>query len=434
MRNVTMQVSTQQKPVTDTAPISQKKYEEVIQAILPHRYFLANTIEELEQIKLYKEDYYSDERSSVKAFHEDGLDQYSYVIYGTNEQGEITGTSRLLLDGEWGFPEEDILPNAIQKMREKDIRLAELGRLLVTEDKVNGLRTHYKLIHEMANIIGIDKVLVVMKQQHIPSHKKMMAVEVLSMDMGNSWDEEQAPLCLIAWDVKAPQPKFHQWINRDKSAFTPKKWDGYSDSHLGAFISPQKEVYQYIASQISGHVLDLGCGSGRVMAYVQDNLSVASYTGVDASIAMIERAGWLKEELGFNKAQLIHADIADVQVTYDSIFSIHSFYSWPDQQKLLAHINNLLADDGTFILVTPNESFDEERLSHVAKQELLGHPQYEAFMAINFSIAETAKAEGVYVPIDTLIEQVKQAGFSIKTAHNEFFLGGAAYLELGKGS
>lgn len=130
----------------------------------------------------------------------------------------------------------------------------------------------------------------------------------------------------------------------------------------------------------------------------------------------------------------MHADIADIQGGYDSIFSIHSFYSWPDQQKLLTHVYGLLEDEGIFILVTPNESFDEERLSHVAKQELLGHPQYEAFMAINFSIAETAKVEGVYVPIDKLIEQVKQAGFCIKTAHNEFFLGGAAYLELGKGS
>lgn len=181
-----MQVSTQHKSVTDTAPITQKKYEQAIQAILPDGYFLANTDEELQRIKRYKEDYYSDNRPSVKAFHEDGHDQYSYVIYGTNEQGEITGTSRLLLDGEWGFPEEAILPKAIQNMRKKKVRLAELGRLLITEDNMNGLRIHYKLIHSMAKIVGIDQVLVVMKQQHILSHKKMMAVDVLSMEMGES--------------------------------------------------------------------------------------------------------------------------------------------------------------------------------------------------------------------------------------------------------
>ena len=254
------------------------------------------------------------------------------------------------------------------------------------------------------------------------------------MDMGNSWDEACAPLCLVAWDIKAAQPKFHQWVNRGQPAFSPKKWDAYSDSHLGAFISVQKEVYQHVASQVSGNVLDLGCGSGRVMAYLQDNPLVASYRGVDASAEMIRCARWLQEQLFFEHARLDHTDIIDVQGQYDSIFSIHSFYSWSDQTKLLNHIHGLLADWGTFILVTPNHAFDEKRLAHVARQELLGHPQYEAFMAINFSIAETARAKGVYVSLDQLIEQVRQVGFQVKAAHNQFFLGGAAYLELGKRS
>lgn len=404
-----------------------------IEQILPQGFFLAKTQPELDNITTFKTSYYNADRENVRAFHDDGLDHYAYVIYGTNGQGEITSTSRLLLDHGQGFPEEDSLPESVAALRKAGKKLAELGRLLITDDKGNNLRIHYKLTHAVANILGIDIVLIVMKQRNIPSHKKIMAVEILSMDMGQSWDDEQAPLCLIAWDVKAPQPKFQQWVNRDKTVFSPKKWDSYSTSHLSAYLSVQKEVYQHIAHRVQGDVLDLGCGTGRIMVYLQDNGRVNSYTGVDASEAMIRQASWLKTQLNFDNAQLIHTDIADVQGQYDAIFSVHSYYSWPEQDKLLRHIHALLMESGTFILVTPNDNFDEERLSHLAQQELLGHPDYEEFMAINYAIAATAKMEGRYVPLDTLIERVKRAGFRVKAAHDSFFLGGASYLELGKG-
>lgn len=405
-----------------------------IEQILPQGFFLAKTQAELDNIIAFKTSYYTADRENVRAFHDDGQDHYAYVVYGTNDKGEITSTSRLLLDQGQGFPEENSLPESVATMRKDGKQLAELGRLLITDDKGNNLRIHYKLTHAVANILGIDIVLIVMKQRNIPSHKKMMAVEILSMDMGQSWDEEQAPLCLIAWDVKAPQPKFQQWVNRDKTVFSPKKWDSYSTSHLSAYLSVQKEVYQYIANRVRGNVLDLGCGTGRIMVYLQDNAQVNSYTGVDASEAMIQQATWLKEQLHFDKAGLIHADIAAVKGQYDAIFSVHSYYSWAEQEKLLRHIRTLLAEKGTFILVTPNDMFDEERLAHLAQQELLGHPDYEEFMAINYAIAATAKTEGRYVPLDTLIERVKRAGFRVKAAHDTFFLGGASYLELGKGS
>ena len=428
-----MSAITYPDPVVLTTLVKPRSIVEQVEQVLPQGFHLAKSNEELERISAFKKSYYTAERPNVKAFHDDGLDAYSYVIYGTNSYGELTSTSRLLLDCGQGFPEEELLPESVAHMRHDNKKLAELGRLLITQDKVNGLRTHYRLTHAIANILGIDYVLIVMKQQHIASHRKMMAIEVLSMEMGLSWDEEQAPLCLIAWDVKGAQPKFQQWVKPKQNAFAPKQWDDYSHSHLSAYLSVQKEVYQHIAQRMSGRVLDLGCGTGRVMAYLQDNPLVESYTGVDASAAMIQQASWLKTQLGFDKASLINADILGIQGLFDSIFSIHSFYSWSEQDQLLHHIRGLLTVEGIFTLVTPNASFNEERLAHLAKQELLGHPHYETFMAINYAIAASAKAQGRYITLDKLIEQVKRAGFEVKTAHNQFFLGGASYLELGKG-
>lgn len=426
-----MQATTYDYPSSVTKSISIIKK---IEALLPQGFHLAKTNDELKQIRNFKKSYYTADRPSVKAFHDDGLDPYAYVIYGTNHEGNVISTSRLLLDHGQGFPEEASFPASVTQLRHDKKILAELGRLLITEDKVNSLRTHYMLIHSIARLLKIDRVLIVMKQRNIGSHTKMMAVEILSMDMGQSWDEEQAPLCLVAWDVTAAQPKFHQWINHKQAKFSPKQWNDYSSSHLSVFLSVQKQVYEAIAQKATGQVLDLGCGTGRIMAYLQENPAVQSYTGVDASPAMIEQATWLKAQLGFDQAELVHADIADLQGKYNSIFSIHSFYSWLDQDKLLKHIHSLLTADGRFILVTPNANFNEERLAYLARQELLGHPHYQTFMTINYAIAAQAKAQERYVSLDSLIEQVKRAGFCVHHAHDHFFLGGASYLELSQGS
>ncbi len=181
-----------------------------------------------------------------------------------------------------------------------------------------------------------------------------------------------------------------------------------------------------------GNTLDLGCGSGRIMAYLQDNPRVKSYTGVDSSQDMLLQASWLKEKLAYEEAELVRSDIEDFEGTYDSILTIHSFYSWPDPEQILSHIYYLLLPGGVFSLVTPNDKFDVGRLSHCVKQELLGHPYYDDFIRINEEIAHKAKEDKLYLSIDKLIGLVRRAGFTVNAAHQQFFLGGATYLELGK--
>jgi 2-polyprenyl-3-methyl-5-hydroxy-6-metoxy-1,4-benzoquinol methylase len=414
---------------------------ERVSGILPKELQLVKTKKELEKLQAFRKDYCDADRPGVCEFQNDGRDEESYVLYGTDEKGAITSSARLLPDSEKGFPEEQILPASVHTMRQEGKKLAELGRLVITEGKTNLLRQYYKAIYDIATLENIDVVLIVMKQRNISSHKKIMAVTVLSDEnMGFSWDEEQAPLCLVAWEIKAKQPKlFYKWIDRDthkekkeEEAFSQKEWDEYSPFHLGVMTSVQHEVYQHIPGKVHGNVLDLGCGSGRIMAFMQNAKEVQSYTGVDASEEMIHQASWLKQQLGYQAANLVNARIEDIDGKYDSIVSIHSFYSWDEPDQVLSHIYDLLSDDGVFVLVTPNNRFNVEELSNMVKRELLGHPYYEQFLTINYSIANKAQAQSVYQPMDTLIDQVRRAGFCVNAAHNEFFLGGASYLELTK--
>ena len=397
-------------------------------SFLPEGVTLAKTDLEIQSVINFRESYCDDDRGGVKEFHNDGLDHQAYVMYSTNLENEITSTVRLLLDSESGFPEEKILPQDVHDMRKSGKKIAELGRLVISTDKGIWLRKYYKAIYDISKSKEIDYVLVVMKRRNVSSHKKIMSVTVLSNEMGHSWDEEQGELCLVSWDINADQPNFHKWVNKEKKTFQKKEWDEYSPFHLSVLLSVQHEVYENVSLQLKGRVADLGCGSGRMMGYIQENSNVSNYTGVDLSDEMIKLASWLKEELEYKDANLINESIENIKGQFDTVFSIHSFYTWPDQDKVLKHVYQLLVDGGQFILVTPNNNFDTTKLSRLAQRELLGHPNYERFMAINHEIA--VKAE--YLSMDHLIGQVRKAGFKVKQAHQNYFLGGASYLQLEK--
>jgi len=418
----------EQKNIKNTTlPITQYSIRKVT-GLLSNGINVATHDFELQKIINFKKGYYQGNRDNIKAFHDDGANNKVYVLFGKDVSNNITSTARLIFDSESGFPEEEILPNSVKEMRVSGKKIAELGRLVITENKVKMLRLYYKSIFNIAKFHSIDVVLIIMKTKNIRSHKKIMAITVLSNEMGNSWDDNQEELSLVAWDMKSKQPKFNKWISRDLPVFGDKSWDSYSHIHASVLVSVQHEVYNYTKSKLYGRTIDLGCGSARVMGYIQENPRVTSYLGIDTSSDMIKQASRLKEQLQYTNATFETININQVSEEYDSVLSIHSYYSWTNTRETLAHIYKILKTNGVFILITPNNKFDQQKLSRLVMREVAGHPFYEEFLSINYGIANTYQ----YQSIDKLIEEVKQVGFIVTSAHDDFFLGGASCLELTK--
>lgn len=400
-----------------------------LSGILPDGIFAVTNESEMERIIEFKKSYCSDDRPGVSEFHFDGFESNSVILFGVDDNENITSTMRVLFDSTKGFPEEDRMPESFNAMRKNGKKFAEIGRLVITSHQRKLLRKYYKAAYDIAMVLEYDYLFWVMKKSNLPSHEKLMHTEVLSENMGHSWDQEQAELCLVIWDIHEHQPAFHKWIAKENiSKFD--KWDNYSPYHLGVLTSVQHEVYTAVSQKLSGNVADLGCGSGRIMGYIQNNPNVISYTGIDASTEMIKQATWLKEKLSFTKANLINNRIENMKGTFDSIFTIHSFYTWPDQMKTLDSIRNLLADKGRLIIVTPSNKFDTKKLSEMVNREILGHPYHDDFLKINYDIASNHQ----YASLDDVIGQVRNSGFKVVAAHGKYFLGGASYLELEKAS
>lgn len=406
------------------------KYD--ITAVLPTEIKLVRSSDELDNIINFREQISPNLNYESQLFQNDGFDDNSYVLYSADEYGNIIATARLLLDSKYGLPEENDISKYINNLRGNNTKIAEAGRFVITKNKPKLLRLYYKMVYDIAKHQGIDIVVMMIKTKSIASYKRFMSINILAKDIALSWDAGRDDVSLIAWNINDYQPKFDRWTNRQKNIYSFKNWDNYSYSHLSIFTSIQKEIYEHIASKVSGSILDVGCGSGRIMAYMQNNKSAVNYTGIDLSLEMINQATWLKKELGFDEAKLVNANISSLSNTFDYIVSIHSYYAWDDKITMLKTIYNLLDNDGKFILVTPNNDFDKEKLSVVVKQEILGHPFYKDFMDINYEIAEIAEQKTLYRHIDSLIETVRGIGFKVNTAHNNFFLGGASYLELSK--
>lgn len=120
------------------------------------------------------------------------------------------------------------------------------------------------------------------------------------------------------------------------------------------------ELYGHFAGQTGGPILDVGCGTGRVMLH----LASEGYpvVGIDTSKAMLDRARRkvknrvdLHELVAFYEGDALSYALPDkyplILIPYNGLMH---FRSVEEEQTLLCHLANALTDDGLLILDLPN--------------------------------------------------------------------------------
>jgi ubiquinone/menaquinone biosynthesis C-methylase UbiE len=95
-------------------------------------------------------------------------------------------------------------------------------------------------------------------------------------------------------------------------------------------------------------VLDVGCGTGRLLRKAKELWPEARLIGVDAAEKMIEQASRLFPEAEFHAAMAESLPLPDASV--DLAFSTLSFHHWINQAKGVSEVARVLRPGGRFLL------------------------------------------------------------------------------------
>jgi ubiquinone/menaquinone biosynthesis C-methylase UbiE len=97
-----------------------------------------------------------------------------------------------------------------------------------------------------------------------------------------------------------------------------------------------------------GTILDVGCGTGRLLRKAREYWPKAQFIGVDPAVGMIENARRLMPDAKFYVGQAESLPLPDASVNL--VFSTASFHHWQDQEKGLREIKRVLQVGGLLFL------------------------------------------------------------------------------------
>jgi cyclopropane fatty-acyl-phospholipid synthase-like methyltransferase len=181
----------------------------------------------------------------------------------------------------------------------------------------------------------------------------------------------------------------------------------------------QEEIYEKIVPRLRGHVLDAGAGCGKLAAYIPEESQMQSYLGVDSSAKMVELGQSLLSTLDRSDIQLQKCWIEDTQGSFDTIVSIQSYYAWNDSARVLSHLYEIMTEGGELHLATANNMLDIEFLIRQCSRGFCLHPDWSTYVEYNRMLS--ALPQGRFVSLDTLIDEIKQAGFCITGTNTSLF-------------
>jgi SAM-dependent methyltransferase len=113
-------------------------------------------------------------------------------------------------------------------------------------------------------------------------------------------------------------------------------------------IWPQEEVVFARHGLTDGRVLDVGCGTGEMLARLAANYPHASFVGVDLEAQHLSRAAQRCSEFG-TRVRLHRADALDLPFsdgTFDLAVSRHVIQAVPDGARVLANMKRVLRPGG----------------------------------------------------------------------------------------
>jgi ubiquinone/menaquinone biosynthesis C-methylase UbiE len=133
-----------------------------------------------------------------------------------------------------------------------------------------------------------------------------------------------------------------QHFNRRAATYETASTQGFF------FDRVQRNVLKLAKDDAPQAVLDVGCGTGRLLRKAKEQWPNAKLIGVDAAEKMIEQASQLFPEAEFHVGMAEALPLPDTSV--DIVFSTLSFHHWENQAKGVSEVARVLRPQGKFLL------------------------------------------------------------------------------------
>ncbi|HEX7265665.1 MAG TPA: methyltransferase domain-containing protein [Candidatus Dormibacteraeota bacterium] len=118
------------------------------------------------------------------------------------------------------------------------------------------------------------------------------------------------------------------------------------------FEPVQETVLKLAAEQVPqpGAILDVGCGTGRLLGLTQRRFPEAKLVGVDAAIEMVRQAQTSSADGAIRFQQAVAEELPFPNATFDLVFSTMTFHHWSDQGRGIAEVARVLKPGGRWLL------------------------------------------------------------------------------------
>ncbi len=133
------------------------------------------------------------------------------------------------------------------------------------------------------------------------------------------------------------------------------RWSTIYDRHWmqRVLFGPIQRTVLKLAAQEVGlprAILDVGCGTGKLLRLAQATFPGAELVGVDAAIEMVKiaQASDPTGAIRFQQATAEHLPFPDAQ--FDLVFSTMTFHHWKDKARGIAEVGRALTQDGRWLL------------------------------------------------------------------------------------
>ncbi len=152
-------------------------------------------------------------------------------------------------------------------------------------------------------------------------------------------------------------------VKNPRDIQTFENWSGNYERSLGQYFlfdPVHRAALDFIPADFAPQlILDLGCGTGRLLRKAALRWPGARLVGVDPAEGMIAQA---RQRTPGARFQVRTAEtLAMPECAFDLVLSTMSFHHWFDQAQALQQVARILRPDGYFVLADPVIPFGLER-------------------------------------------------------------------------